>query len=210
MKSSFEEDRIDAAVKVVICGEAGVGKTNLLLRHVRGFFDPNTRATIGVDFFAQNATHGDFNIKMQFFDTAGTEKYRSTNSQYFRGALGAILVYDITRRQTFEKVKEWLDMIKTYATSDVVKLLIGNKIDLAKNREVTVEEGAAYAESQGCFFMETSALTNEKDCVNKAFEILTKRLAETMAKKIEETIVRESILIERIAIPTATQKPCLC
>ena len=125
-----EDEDLAVLAKVVLCGDSAVGKTNLLMRYLLGTYQPETKATIGVDFFAKNVVIGEKNVKIQFFDTAGQEKYRSICSTYFKNVNGIILVYDITNRKSFESLEGWLDTIYRYSDPDIKIMLIGNKKDL--------------------------------------------------------------------------------
>ena len=180
-----EDEGIDLLVKIVIIGDTGVGKTNLLLRYLRDEFEPHGKPTIGVDFFAKTATVNYRQLKIQFFDTAGQEKYRSICSTYYKNANGVILVYDVTDRATFENLGRWLQELRTYLSSETKVLMVGNKIDLAGERQISSSEGKHFAVVNNCFFMETSALTNEENCVAKAFDIVIKEISIQIAARME-------------------------
>lgn len=132
---------------MVLIGDSGVGKSNLLLRFTKNDFIMDSKSTIGVEFAARTLKLSPSNktIKAQIWDTAGQERYRAITSAYYRGAVGALLVYDITKRSTFENVERWLAELKEHADDGVVILLVGNKSDLRHIRAVSTEEGAAFA-----------------------------------------------------------------
>ena len=185
-KEKIDDEDIDFLLKIVIIGDSGVGKTNLLSRFTRNVFDDDTRNTIGVDFSATELKLRNQNIKTQFWDTAGQEKYRAIASAYYKNAHGAIVVYDITRRDSFENVNVWLDELKEHGDTGINIIILGNKIDLVTQREVTVEEGQKLAESKRAFFMEVSGKTNAQDCVNTAFLTIIDNIVKQMEKRHEE------------------------
>ncbi|KAJ0258424.1 Ras-related protein RABA5c [Hirschfeldia incana] len=167
--------------KIVIIGDSAVGKSNLLTRYARNEFNPNSKATIGVEFQTQSMLIDGKEVKAQIWDTAGQERFRAVTSAYYRGAVGALVVYDITRTSTFENVGRWLDELNTHSDTTVAKMLIGNKCDLESIRAVSVEEGKSLAESQGLFFMETSALDSTN--VNTAFEMVIREIYSNISRK---------------------------
>jgi Ras-related protein Rab-2A len=140
----------------------GVGKSCLLLQFTDKRFQPVHDLTIGVEFGARMITLASdetTTVKLQIWDTAGQESFRSITRSYYRGAAGALLVYDITRRDTFQHLSRWLEEAKQHAHENMVILLIGNKNDLEHRRAVTTAEGQAFADQHGLFFLETSAKT---------------------------------------------------
>ena len=163
--------------KYIIIGDTGVGKSCLLLQFTDKRFQPVHDLTIGVEFGARMITIADKQIKLQIWDTAGQESFRSITRSYYRGAAGALLVYDITRRETFNHLTSWLEDARQHASSNMVIMLIGNKCDLDAKREVRREEGEAFAREHGLVFMETSAKTAEnveEAFINTAKEIYDK------------------------------------
>ncbi|GAX26557.1 Ras-related protein Rab-2A [Fistulifera solaris] len=146
--------------KYIIIGDTGVGKSCLLLQFTDKRFQPVHDLTIGVEFGARMiSVQDDTQIKLQIWDTAGQESFRSITRSYYRGAAGALLVYDITRRDTFQHLGRWLEEAKQHAHPNMAILLIGNKNDLEHRRAVTTEEGKAFADANGLLFLETSAKT---------------------------------------------------
>mmetsp|Transcript_65859 Transcript_65859/g.73721 ORF Transcript_65859/g.73721 Transcript_65859/m.73721 type:complete len:218 (+) Transcript_65859:201-854(+) len=146
--------------KYIIIGDTGVGKSCLLLQFTDKRFQPVHDLTIGVEFGARMVNlDGDKLVKLQIWDTAGQESFRSITRSYYRGAAGALLVYDITRRDTFQHLNRWLEEARQHAQSNMVIMLIGNKNDLEHRRAVTTEEGKAFADANGLIFLETSAKT---------------------------------------------------
>ncbi|KAI4370412.1 hypothetical protein MLD38_018766 [Melastoma candidum] len=184
MSSSDDDDSggEEYLFKIVIIGDSAVGKSNLLSRYARNEFNPNSKATIGVEFQTQSLYIDRKEVKAQIWDTAGQERFRAVTSAYYRGAVGALLVYDISRRTTFESIGRWLDELKTHCDTTVSRMLVGNKCDLESIRDVTVEEGKNLAESEGLFFMETSALDSTN--VKAAFEVVIKEIYNNVSRKV--------------------------
>uniref|UniRef100_A0A8B9GDR3 Ras-related protein Rab-25 n=1 Tax=Amazona collaria TaxID=241587 RepID=A0A8B9GDR3_9PSIT len=157
---------------LVLIGESGVGKTNLLSRFTRNEFNHDSRTTIGVEFSTRSILVGDSVVKAQIWDTAGLERYRAITSAYYRGAVGALVVFDITKHQTYDVVERWLKELYDHAEPSIVVMLVGNKTDLAQAREVPMEEARMFADNNGLLFMETSALDSTN--VEQAFETILK------------------------------------
>jgi len=172
------ESHIDM-YKLILIGDATVGKTHLVSRYVRGSLPKSPQATIGVEFATRTVplrTGG--TVKAQIWDTAGQERYRSITAAHYRKAVGALLVYDITRRDTFTNIPKWLEELRHSAQPDVAVMLVGNKSDLIEHdpdsREVDKKAAAEYAEKNGLFFVETSAVQNTN--VKNMFEILVQEV----------------------------------
>ncbi|KAI7726313.1 hypothetical protein M8C21_012288 [Ambrosia artemisiifolia] len=166
------DDDYDYLFKVVLIGDSGVGKSNLLSRFTRNEFSLESKSTIGVEFATRSIHVDDKVVKAQIWDTAGQERYRAITSAYYRGAVGALLVYDVTRHVTFENVERWLKELRDHTDSNIVIMLVGNKADLRHLRAVQTEDATSFAEKEHTYFMETSAL--ESLNVENAFtEVLT-------------------------------------
>ncbi|CAL9079364.1 ras-related protein [Musa troglodytarum] len=168
--------------KIVIIGDSAVGKSNLLSRYARNEFNLHSKATIGVEFQTQSVVIDGKEVKAQIWDTAGQERFRAVTSAYYRGAVGALVVYDISRRTTFDSVPRWLQELETHSDTTVVKMLVGNKCDLDNIRNISVEEGKSLAEAEGLFFIETSALDSTN--VKKAFEIVIREIYNNVSRKV--------------------------
>ncbi|AQK72141.1 Ras-related protein RABB1a [Zea mays] len=184
--------------KYIIIGDTGVGKSCLLLQFTDKRFQPVHDLTIGVEFGARMITIENKPIKLQIWDTvrpsplsfslfpalfmAGQESFRSITRSYYRGAAGALLVYDITRRETFNHLASWLEDARQHANANMTVMLIGNKCDLSHRRAVSYEEGEQFAKEHGLVFMEASAKTAQN--VEEAFI----KTAGTIYKKIQDGI----------------------
>jgi len=138
--------------KYIIVGDTAVGKSCLLLQFTDKRFQPVHDLTIGVEFGSRMITIDGSQVKLQIWDTAGQEKFRSITRSYYRGTTGALLVYDITRRETFEHLTEWLEDCRKYSNPNIVIMLIGNKSDLEEKRAVSKDEGEKFAKDNGLFF----------------------------------------------------------
>ena len=148
----------DYLFKVVLIGDSGVGKSNLLSRFTRNEFSLESKSTIGVEFATRSITVDGKVLKAQCWDTAGQERFRAITSAYYRGAVGAILVFDLSKRATFDNVSRWLSELRENAKEGIVVMLVGNKTDLGtEKRQVTADEGEAKAKELGIMFIETSA-----------------------------------------------------
>ncbi|GBN00159.1 Ras-related protein Rab-18 [Araneus ventricosus] len=173
----MDDDSVLTTLKILIIGESDVGKSSLLLRFTDDVFDPGLAATIGVDFKVKTVSVDGNKAKLAIWDTAGSERFRTLTPSYYRGAQGAILVYDVTNRQSFMKLDQWLYELETYSTrTNIVKMLVGNKID-KENRAVSREEGMKYARKHSMLFIEASAKTC--DGVQCAFEELVEKILQT-------------------------------
>ena len=175
----------DYLFKILIVGDSGVGKSCLLCKFADGDFSDAYISTIGVDFRMRIVGVRDKTCKLQVWDTAGQERFRTITSSYYRGAHGIIVAYDITDRESFLNVKQWLHEIDRYASEDVCKLLIGTKCDLESKRCVSQQEGREFADSLGCRFVETSAKrdTDVDECfMDMSTTILSKFQAKAIAR----------------------------
>ncbi|CAI5734673.1 unnamed protein product [Peronospora destructor] len=175
------EDEYDYLFKIVLIGDSGVGKSNLLSRFTRNEFNLESKSTIGVEFATKSIVAEGKTIKAQIWDTAGQERYRAITSAYYRGAVGALLVYDITKHGTFENVERWLKELRDHADINTVIMLVGNKSDLRHLRAVSTEEAMAFAEKNNLAFIETSAL--EATGVDSAFQRILTEIYKLMSRK---------------------------
>uniref|UniRef100_A0A663N8G5 Ras-related protein Rab-25 n=1 Tax=Athene cunicularia TaxID=194338 RepID=A0A663N8G5_ATHCN len=196
---------------VVLIGESGVGKTNLLSRFTRNEFNHDSRTTIGVEFSTRTILVGDAVVKAQIWDTAGLERYRAITSAYYRGAVGALVVFDITKHQTYDVVDRWLKELYDHAEASIVVMLVGNKTDLAQAREVPMEEAKMFADNNGLLFVETSALDSTN--VEQAFETILKEIFHKVKKQKQRssqgnTVTLASESPESTALAQPEKRPC--
>jgi small GTP-binding protein len=170
--------KFDFSLKVVVVGESGVGKTCLLIRFVRDTFDEDTQSTLGIEFLSKIIQTENRRIQLQLWDTAGQELFRSVTRGYYRGSAGALILFDLSNRDSFENVERWLQDVKSVARADVVLILIGNKSDLAAQRQISTEEAHEYAERAGMKYFEVSAKTgaNVSEAIGCCVELIEKTL----------------------------------
>lgn len=173
--------KIDYVFKVVLIGDSAVGKSQILSRFARDEFSLDSKATIGVEFQTRTVVIEHKSVKAQIWDTAGQERYRAVTSAYYRGAVGAMLVYDITKRQTFDHVPRWLEELRNHADNNIVIMLVGNKCDLDNLRAVPTEDAKEFAQKEGLFFLETSAM--EATNVETAFLTVLTEIFKIVSKK---------------------------
>ncbi|OQV22810.1 Ras-related [Hypsibius exemplaris] len=169
-------DDYDYLFKVVMIGDSGVGKSNLIHRFTKNEFRVETQTTMGVEFAKKSIKIDDKIVKAQIWDTAGQERFRAITSAYYRGALGALLVYDISKQSTYDSLTRWLAEIRDYGERGIVVILIGNKCDLLHLRAISTEDGQILADTHGLKFLETSALdaTNVEDAFNELLKEIYK------------------------------------
>ncbi|RXH84681.1 hypothetical protein DVH24_032965 [Malus domestica] len=192
--ASRVDHEYDYLFKIVLIGDSGVGKSNILSRFTRNEFCLDSKSTIGVEFATRTLQASSptelcssflevegKTVKAQIWDTAGQERYRAITSAYYRGAVGALLVYDITKRPTFENVQRWLRELRDHADSNIVIMMTGNKSDLINLRAVSEDDGQSLAEREGLSFLETSAL--EATNVEKAFQTILTEIYHIVSKK---------------------------
>ena len=150
----------DFLIKLLLIGDSGVGKSCLLLRFSDDSFTTSFITTIGIDFKIKTIELDGKRIKLQIWDTAGQERFRTITTAYYRGAMGILLVYDVTDEQSFQNIRNWIRNIEQHAADNVDKILIGNKCDMMSEKLVETARGQALAEEYGIKFYETSAKSN--------------------------------------------------
>jgi len=210
-----KEDEYDYLFKVVLIGDSGVGKSNLLSRFTRNEFNLESKSTIGVEFATRSIQVDGKTIKAQIWDTAGQERYRAITSAYYRGAVGALLVYDIAKHLTYENVERWLKELRDHADNSIVIMLVGNKSDLRHLRAVPTDEARTFSEKNNLSFIETSALDSTN--VETAFQnILTEIYRIVSQKQIRDSPDDENlpsgpvttIKVAPTDIPNEKKRPC--
>jgi len=179
--TATNDEEYDYLFKVVLIGDSGVGKSNLLSRFTRNEFNLESKSTIGVEFATKSINTDGKTIKAQIWDTAGQERYRAITSAYYRGAVGALLVYDISKRATYDNVPRWLKELRDHADQNIVIMLVGNKKDLRHMRQVQTEEAKEFCKQNKLFFIETSALADSN--VATAYETILKEIYRLISRK---------------------------
>mmetsp|Transcript_14073 Transcript_14073/g.15561 ORF Transcript_14073/g.15561 Transcript_14073/m.15561 type:complete len:218 (-) Transcript_14073:88-741(-) len=175
------EDTYDYLFKIVLVGDSAVGKSNLLWRFTKNEFYEETKSTIGVEFAVKSVEVEAKTIKAQIWDTAGQERYRAITSAYYRSAVGAMLVYDISKKDTFDNIERWLTELRQHADANIVIMLVGNKSDLKHLREVPTEKAREFCQENGLSLVETSAKDNSY--VDFAFQKLITDIYHETVKK---------------------------
>ncbi|CAH8385612.1 unnamed protein product [Eruca vesicaria subsp. sativa] len=208
MGSSSGQSGYDLSFKILLIGDSGVGKSSLLVSFISNTVE-DLAPTIGVDFKIKQLTVGDKRLKLTIWDTAGQERFRTLTSSYYRGAQGIILVYDVTRRETFTNLVDvWTKEIELNSTNqDCVTMLVGNKVDRESERGVSREEGIALAKELKCMFLECSATTRKN--VEQCFEELALKIME-IPSLLEEgsSAVKKNILKQNSDHQTTPQAGC--
>ena len=169
-------EEYEMMVKIILIGDSGVGKTNIMSKFLKNQFMEESKATIGVEFGSKLFNHEGHKIKAQIWDTAGQEKYKAITGAYYKGSKGALVVYDITQKKTFENIEKWVNDLKVAGDPKITIILIGNKSDLEDKRQVLKDQGEEKARSFGCAFLETSAYSG--DNIDKAFNLMIKEIYE--------------------------------
>jgi small GTP-binding protein len=172
-----EADDPDLLLKLVLIGDSGVGKSNLLGQFIRHSFNSESKTTIGVEFATKMLTVNGKLVKAQIWDTAGQERYRAITASYYKGAVGAMILYDVTSSITFQSVPKWLEELRDHTDLEVIVMLIGNKMDCEQARSVSSDEATNFARQERLLFMETSA--KEATNVEDAFDRLVSEIVET-------------------------------
>ncbi|KAM0675918.1 hypothetical protein GVAV_000696 [Gurleya vavrai] len=178
---TFTEEK-DFSYKLVVLGFYSVGKSSLVMNYVKGEFNPNEESTIGAAFLTKTIYSKGQNIKYEIWDTAGQERYNSLIPMYYRGAQVALIVYDITKRQSFVTAKKWVEELTIEKPKDFLKVLIGNKCDLENERKIEFDEARLFAVENDLLFYETSARTGYN--IERVFADIAELLPRTQKKKI--------------------------
>ena len=183
-----DEDNYEMMFKVVLVGDSFVGKTNIMSKYLKDEFHEDSKATVGVEFGSKQFTIEGHSIKAQIWDTAGQERYKAITSAYYKGAKGAFVVYDITRKSSFESIDKWVNDLTAAADKKITIVVIGNKSDLEDQRQIPKEKGEEKAAKLEVAFLETSALSG--DNLDKAFELMMNEIY----KKCHEEMLAENDL----------------
>ena len=202
--SPGDYEKEDYKIKIIVVGDSGVGKTNLINRFASDKFDTNSKATIGVEFVYKTLKINKEVIKIEVWDTAGQERYRAITSSYYKGAKGAIIVYDITNEDSFNNVESWMNEVTKKGQRDIQFLLLGNKKDLVNDREVSEEKGIEKARELNMHLFEASAL--EKTNVNEAFNYLMREIYMEIRMQKNRNVSDNDEKIDQAGIALNTNK----
>ena len=187
----MEDDNYEMMFKVVLVGDSFVGKTNIMSKYLKNEFHEDSKATVGVEFGSKQFNVEGHAIKAQIWDTAGQERYKAITSAYYKGAKGAFVVYDITRKGSFDSIDKWVNDLTSTADKKLTIVIIGNKSDLEDQRQITKEQGQEKASKLEAAFLETSAFSGEN--LDKAFEMM---ITQVYKKCHEELMAENDIEIE--------------
>ncbi|XP_059078849.1 ras-related protein Rab-3-like isoform X3 [Tigriopus californicus] len=177
------DQNFDYMFKLLIIGNSSVGKTSFLFRYADDSFTSAFVSTVGIDFKVKTVFRQDKRVKLQIWDTAGQERYRTITTAYYRGAMGFILMYDVTNEESFSSVHDWCTQIKTYSWDNAQVILVGNKCDMEDERVISFERGKQLADSLGLEFYETSAKENIN--VRAVFERLVDIICDKMSESLD-------------------------
>ena len=184
-----DPDDYEQLYKIIIIGDSGVGKSNILGRYLHDEFKEDTKSTVGVEFGSKKMQIENATIKLQIWDTAGQERYRSITSAYYKGAKGALIVYDITRKCTFDNIDKWISDLKLNGDKNICIVILGNKSDLDDKREVSKGDGIKKSEMYKTAFLETSALNG--DNIGKAFDEIIEQIIQNNKSFFEDSNKKE-------------------
>ncbi|XP_059148690.1 ras-related protein Rab-26-like [Physella acuta] len=198
------EKRCDSSntMKVIVVGDSGVGKTTLLLNYTqdRVAFDSTFKTTLSVDFSSKIVEVSGVEVKLQLWDTHGQERYQAMGTHYYRSAIGIIIVFDLSRKSSFDNIQRWLNQVHEHARENVDIILVGNKVDLAESRVIDHETASSLAQTIGAMYVECSAKTGAN--VDLVFTSLASKLAN------REPVQQEELVLVRLESEPSYQVPC--
>ena len=199
-ESSDEDQKIKLSLKILLIGDSQVGKTSLLLKYTEHIFPEEHITTIGVEYKDKFVIKDNYNIRLQIWDTAGQERFRSITKNIYRNAHGVLFVYDITNKESFLNIKNWIKDLQNVG-NDIKGVILGNKIDLEQKREVQKELAQELANKNEMPFLETSAKQNIK--VNEGFDLM---INELLKDKSENEIIEMFSRKTRSDLSISTRK----
>jgi len=207
--ASVEAAKFDKEYKIIIIGDAGAGKSSLFHQFRDGKFKKQSLATIGVEFGTKIITLQNEDrrrIKLNVWDTAGQERYRAVTRTYYRGAMGAVILFDITSAESFKHMPEWLQDAREQADSNIDIIAVGNKSDMKDQRQVSFMDATRWARDQGILLLETSAITGEN--VQEVFQILAQSIQARVDRATDSP--KDVDRPEALALRSSTAKQSCC
>ena len=204
--SNFEKEY--NKLKLIVIGDSGVGKTNIIKRYISNTFTIDTKSTVGVEFFTKTFKINDDILKLEIWDTAGHERYKAITSAYYRGSSGALIVYDITRIETYNNVDIWIKELNEKVEGSLKLLLIGNKSDKKDERKMSIETALHKARQLNIPLMETSAYDSTN--IKKAFETILKEMYKDFKKEKVNYKKEKTNKSEGVNLEVETQKENKC
>ena len=194
MSEEEQQNKYEFIFKIILIGCSSVGKSSILQRYIQKVFNSSYSCTIGVDFFMKSIDVGEKSIKLQLWDTAGTEKFRSITTGYYRGANAAFVVFDLTSKSSFDCLNEWIENYYKYSNPDSEKnvVLIGNKCDLVDKREVTEEEIEEFTKDNHIIYFETSAKDGKN--IDECFYFIAEKLVKQYENKDDNEVKRNDLI----------------
>jgi len=196
----MDDEEYSMIFKIILIGDSGVGKTNILSRYTSNYFSDSSKSTVGVELGCKIEEVNGTKVKIQVWDTAGQERYKSITKTYYKGAKGALIVYDISRKESFNNVDKWIGDLKEFGEEDVCVILVGNKCDLEDMRQVSTDEVSKKAEQYSVGFCETSALSAKN--IDTAFQMLIKKVSEKIPNMDDKYGNKSSVVNTGVSLDT--------
>jgi len=190
---------------VLLLGDSGVGKSSIIIRYTENTFSPNLMNSIGVDFKLKNIVTNNKKVKLQIWDTAGQERFKTITTSYYKGAQAIVIVFDVTDKDSFDHLKNWMSDIDKFAKEGIMKFLVGNKVDLTDKRVISSEQGMDFAKKYGIDYIETSAKGASN--IDELFQTAAKNFITNQSVNILKKSASNFTANEGIVIPVSNQSP---